>query len=127
MFVLNMAKQEVFDTVVNHLFKQGKQALRQSKCGDSICVYRAEDGSKCAFGCLIPDSEYNSKMEEKVVHQLLSIGYIEIPNDNVRQLCEKLQQIHDSWDTSDGPFHTYLDVEFADIAERYDLTYTKRK
>lgn len=51
-------EQEVFDYVVRFLRRQGRQAMF-----DGCCVYRAEDGAKCAAGCLIPDSEYGLEFE----------------------------------------------------------------
>lgn len=58
--------QETFDTVARHLFKQGKQAIRQppkQETEKGICLYRGPNGTKCAAGCLIPDSEYKASFE----------------------------------------------------------------
>jgi hypothetical protein len=52
-------KQEIFDTVVTHLFTQGKAAQDE----DETCFYRAPDGCKCAVGALIPDELYDETME----------------------------------------------------------------
>jgi hypothetical protein len=46
-----MTKQEIFDKVAAHLLTQRKRCVNQT--GD--CVYRSDDGLKCAAGCLIPD------------------------------------------------------------------------
>ena len=60
-----MTPQEVFDTVVAALVKQGRKSLAEN--GDpSIskdCRYRGDDGLKCAIGHLIPDDEYAEWME----------------------------------------------------------------
>lgn len=54
-----MTKQEIFDTVLAHLRKQGKASL--SAEGD--CMYRGPGGTSCAVGCLIPDELYDSLIE----------------------------------------------------------------
>lgn len=54
-----ISKQETFDTVARHLFKQGRRAVKGDPDGRSMCMYRAPDGSSCAAGCLIPDEEYD--------------------------------------------------------------------
>lgn len=51
-------KQETFDTVVSHLRRQGRCAMDRL-----TCVYRAENGDRCAAGCLIPDDLYSSNLE----------------------------------------------------------------
>lgn len=54
------ARQQVFDTVLAHLRKQGAPAIH-----DGGCVYRAENGNRCAIGCLIADTDYDPLMEHK--------------------------------------------------------------
>jgi hypothetical protein len=51
-----MNNQEVFDTVAEHLMKQGRRAFDDNR---GECRYRAPNGDMCAVGCLIPDSLYN--------------------------------------------------------------------
>ncbi len=88
-----MNTQQAFDRICEHL-------MAQRRCSESVtgnCVYRGEDGTKCAIGCLIPDELYRSDMEGKVIRDLLS---------NNIQLAEQLcgvsltllsgcQRIHD--------------------------------
>lgn len=54
---------EAFDAVIKkmatHLAKQRSRAVGE----DSGCRYRAEDGSMCAVGCLIPDELYSEAIE----------------------------------------------------------------
>lgn len=50
--------QEVFDFAVGKLIEQGGPATE-----DEVCVYRAANGNKCAFGHLIPDSLYKHSFE----------------------------------------------------------------
>ena len=50
-----MFAQEIFDTVVEHLRRQGHRAYKE----EYGCLYRLENGDKCAVGCLIPDHLYD--------------------------------------------------------------------
>lgn len=47
-----MKKQEIYDKVCKHLAKQKTRAMNDGAGGG--CAYRADDGKKCAVGCLIP-------------------------------------------------------------------------
>jgi hypothetical protein len=58
--MLNMTQQEIFDTVAKHLFTQGRQGKNNFAAS---CSYRAQDGSTCAVGCLIPDNLYSPAIE----------------------------------------------------------------
>jgi hypothetical protein len=106
-----MTPQEIFDTSVNHLRAQGKQAFIEvpikSLNGIRIekrCCYRTPEGLKCAIGVFIQDEEYRTWME------LQTIGYLSwasrLPprlqnlfKDNLTLLRE-LQLIHDYHDPS---------------------------
>ncbi len=59
--------QETYDKVVAHLRKQGIRAMKQEPNGFSACVYRNNEGLKCAAGCLIPDEKYSPYMEGMAV------------------------------------------------------------
>jgi len=56
---LPVEAQEIFDYSVSKVIEQGEQALGM----ESRCLYRGENGTKCAVGHLIPDALYNKKME----------------------------------------------------------------
>lgn len=59
-----MNKQEVFDKVANHLLTQNRKAINTGNLSPYVkCVYRTDDGLKCAIGCLIPDHLYDTKIE----------------------------------------------------------------
>lgn len=62
-----MTAQEIFDTVLAHLRKQGKASTNRS----NGCRYRGEGGTSCAVGCLIPDELYDPVIEGLVVEQLM--------------------------------------------------------
>jgi hypothetical protein len=63
-------KQKVYDYVCQKMIEQGKTSLR-----DGICVYRADGGSRCAIGHLIPDSIYRKSIFDEG-NQSASIGFI---------------------------------------------------
>jgi hypothetical protein len=59
-----LTNQEIFNTVVTALRKQGKHAGVFDADGDIIeCRYRDEFGNKCAAGHIISDHLYNENME----------------------------------------------------------------
>jgi len=82
-------EQEVFDQCARHLLTQGKQSL--GTYGN--CVYLASDGSKCAAGCFISDSEYKKSFEQISWHCLAY--HKDVPSDH-KILIERLQNIHDN-------------------------------
>ena len=117
-----MTNQEVFDTVCEHLAKQGRRARDGSP--QNYCCYRAPDGAKCAVGCLIPDDLYEVEMDGS--------GYSVAPLldhfPKFRKLFEgvdeyllmRLQIAHDrSENLSD------LHVNLIDTAERLQLSADK--
>lgn len=53
-------KQETFDEVVAH-FVTMKRPSVESMHG--MCAYRGPNGEKCFAGCLIPDTDYDIRME----------------------------------------------------------------
>lgn len=61
-----MDAQEIFDTVCEHLAKQGRRAIN----ADDGCKYRINDGRMCAVGCLLRDSEYYQDMEGRNVRAI---------------------------------------------------------
>lgn len=82
--------QQIFDTVVNHLRKQG----RKCEIGGT-CMYRGLDGQKCAAGILIPDSAYLSDMEGRRVEELVYFQFKYSKQE--LELIGELQKIHDKF------------------------------
>lgn len=113
-----MNKQEIFDTVVNHLRTQGKKAVKGQ---GGICMYRAPDGSKCAAGVLIPDEIYDPKMEGRDVRALINpydyVALNELFGDNLA-LVAALQTVHD------GSMVSEWEVQFEGVAKQFGLIYT---
>lgn len=71
-----MDKQEIFDTVVRHLAQQGHRAVAKPSIlsSEPVCMYRTPNGSKCAFGALIPDAVYDPRMENLRAKVLIEVG-----------------------------------------------------
>jgi len=53
-----MNRQRIFNRVCKHLMKQGRRASQ-----NDACRLRADNGDRCAIGCLIPNSVYHSELE----------------------------------------------------------------
>lgn len=64
-----MTGQEIFDTVLAHLRKQGKASLNAR----GKCAYRGEGGTACAVGCLITDELYDPRIENWGVGSILNL------------------------------------------------------
>ena len=84
-------QQEVFDQVTTHLLKQNKKSQNTTK---KTCMYRGQNGTCCAAGCLISDEEYKQSYESKNWGTLTYRGFVP---DTHKDLIEKLQQIHDMY------------------------------
>ena len=59
---------DVFNYVVDHMQKQGKQSLFG---GGNTCAYRGDGGTMCAVGCLMKDDEYDPSWEGSGVDHLM--------------------------------------------------------
>lgn len=94
-----MNRQEVFNKVATHLLTQNAKARTETGWGNFICSYKADNGLKCAIGCLIPDDQYDKRIEGKSINLnplLISIlrNAIDLYIDDINFL-ENLQMIHD--------------------------------
>lgn len=92
-----LTDQAIFDKVAAHLIKQGRPALYAAgEVGVMTCAYRGSDGTACAVGCLIPDSQYTEDFEGLGVHDLLD-EFVEAfsPLGSFATLLSALQTAHD--------------------------------
>ena len=83
-----MTDQQVFDTVVRHLAKQGRPSIGD----EGACKYRSGELS-CAVGCLLTDEEYDPRQEGRPAVRMVPFrlaGNIELLGD--------LQDVHDRFD-----------------------------
>jgi hypothetical protein len=97
-----MNAQEVFDKVATHLLTQARPAFDIT----AGCLYRANDGTSCAVGCLIPDHLYDKKFETLTARTLIfgdrvnevapvaSAELIDLLEPHA-ELLERLQDDHD--------------------------------
>lgn len=96
-----MNKQEMFDKVVRHLIRQNKKSIDSTKnILTNSCMYRFGE-LQCAIGCLIEDDEYDEKMENLLIRNLIfrfkdkfSTEKFNLFEENLRLLIT-LQTIHD--------------------------------
>lgn len=122
-----MTPQEIFDTVVSHLRIQGRPAIHTDGPTVGRCAYRSSNGTKCAVGCLIPDSIYTPLMEGDAVpsiYRYLSEEMFLWFNFN-SGLLRNLQKAHDLW--SDHQSREYLEDSLQTVANRFNLVYTKEQ
>ncbi len=134
--------QEVFDTVVSHLRKQGEKSDQSYMFDeedlsimDHQCLYRTPGNLKCAVGCLIPDDIYSEDMESTFAYKLLrdypkfssqfdpslfrySSSTFYPKGDGIESLLGKVQDVHD-----DNPVSEW-EKGFKLVAEEFDLNYT---
>ena len=112
-----LTKQEIFNTVRDHLLTQGTRSTNKR----GRCAYRGEDGARCAVGALIPDHLYDPTLEDLGVWStfLDSVMYecgvpSELRADD--KMVGQLQRIHDRTLPEDWSY------ELTRLAEREGLT-----
>lgn len=93
--------QKLFDRAVGGILKQGKASIIIDDNDRPHCMYRGDNGTKCAIGHLIPDSKYDEKMENLGFEQLLNRDVFPYKYGRKYQnFLADLQTLHDnnSWD-----------------------------
>lgn len=104
------ALQVIFDATCEHLAKQKHRAVRARPRGSQsvplVCLYLAPNGDKCAYGCHIPEDEYQTEFEAKSADDLdRDLGYVapafrgedgEFLSDSYSELAARLQTAHDT-------------------------------
>ena len=112
-----LTEQECFTKVKNHLLKQNRQATYTNAMHDIVCMYRGEDKTACAIGCLIPTGMYRKDMEGTSAGRLGRI-YPNLPFSGLNEdWLNRLQEIHDDYPQEDWP--TFL----KGFADNYELEY----
>jgi hypothetical protein len=117
-----MDAQEIFDTAVRHMAKQGKPGGNTTDTGTFACQYRGLEGSRCAVGFFIPDETYVSSMEGNDAYRLIEAYGAMLPDwmpQNERLLSD-LQGVHDSlpnWNKS-----SRMITELTAIARGHELS-----
>lgn len=122
--LMEMSLQEIYDTAKAGLEKQGWERSINKKGG---CLYRGPNGTKCAFGHLIPDDVYTKALEDVPVYELLKrknltkmfafLGGLDYSTDEKKvHFLDKMQQIHDM---STDP--QYMKSDFLVLGKKYEL------
>lgn len=90
-------RQEIFNTAVAGLHSQG---FERSVNSTGQCLYRTDDGKRCAVGWCIPDDKYSVDFECKnVCAAMISKDVFDLTiTDNFEEIwfLECLQKCHDS-------------------------------
>jgi hypothetical protein len=120
-----MNRQEAFDTVVEHLFKQGRRSVNDK----GFCSYRGNNGTMCAVGVLIPDELYNPAMDVDGQDIETVCKNFKVPAvvKNNLPLMGSLQSAHDGAIMYSGEdFDNYdLYERLLYVAQEYKLKQTK--
>jgi hypothetical protein len=112
-----MNKQDAFNTVCEHLMKQGEKARDSGNTDWNNCVYRAPDGKKCAVGCLIPDDKYSDMMEGLSAWDLIGqYPWFCQEFGSMGDMLRDLQAIHDTQSVDSWPINLFI------TAGTYNLT-----
>lgn len=108
-----MTNQEIFDRVAFALLRQNAKSLVYTI--ETSCMYRGQNGLKCAAGHLIPDAAYTPALEGKGVRILQdffrSLGFT---HENL-YLISSLQNMHDAFTVDRWP------ARLVKIAAQYNL------
>lgn len=90
--------QKVFDRVALHLLQQGERSVDGTRC-----LYRGQNGLKCAVGFLIADEHYSPELENKIVscnpevHLALQKSGVDTSVPRMTTMLGSLQYMHDNY------------------------------
>ena len=123
--------QELFDTTLFHLRKQGCAAMMENPNQDGgnpsnppdICAYRGKNGSKCAAGIHISDDMYMPSMEGKPIKYINAKYHLGFTANETALLVE-MQGAHDCELEIKLVFE--WEERMAQIANNFNLNYTSR-
>ena len=114
---------DVFNYVVDHMQKQGKQSLFE---GGDTCAYRGDGGTMCAVGCLMTDDEYDPSWENKGITVLVEQNMLN-PDLKKRiepnlQMLSDLQLLHDNYlSYEDGELTEDTKIRINNLREKWDI------
>lgn len=122
-----MNRQETFDKIVTHLLMQGKPATKTRENGSVSCVYRGDDGTMCAVGCLIPVEKYSPKLEGRSIGRFtndeLSLIGFDPSDDLMLSLLRDCQRVHDNTHTTQNTFNEYILRKMQIVADDHGLVW----
>jgi len=93
--------QELFDQALDHLMTQKKRCTT-TELHPPTCLYRGDNGLKCAIGGVLPDELYHPKYENSEAIMLLEdIGHPKAVTKSGQltkfaKLASDIQLVHDS-------------------------------
>lgn len=101
--MVGLNTSDIFRKVKRHLLTQNARAMK-----DGSCALRADDGLKCAIGCLIPDELYHQKLDELIIWskpmmEVLGNSGLGKLDQLKLKLIDRLRAIHDSVAPEDWP------------------------
>jgi hypothetical protein len=99
---------EIITRAMDGIIAQGAKSQRDDPDTGIACVYRAENGLKCAAGHLIKDEHYDSKWNgygcrSGYVREALYKSGVNVDDIMVMHLVGRLQDIHDNESISEWP------------------------
>ena len=101
--------------MVNITLKQNRKAKGVDKYGETYCQYLAENGDKCAVGCLISKTNYREDMEGNLIEAIIEKGWMPAHLIKHGNLLDQLQNVHDCMNVN-----SWYD-EFQKVADEYNL------
>ena len=116
-------RSDIFNHVVDHLRKQGKQSLLQA---ENNCAYRGDGETMCAVGCLMIDDEYHPSCEGNTIEFLLwettlAPSLKERVKPNFAMLMD-LQDFHDSnLQYEDGTFTESCELYISELRKKWNI------
>jgi len=110
-----MTHQELFDTCMEQLIKQGGPSRSES----NVCKYLSKNGTKCAVGILLKEDEYSPKMEFISVQGLVANRLLPKRLIPYKELLLELQNVHDRINWSPSDMEEFADFQV--VAHKFDL------
>jgi len=120
-------KQKLFDAMLGHMRQQGKPAVARLDHIDK-CLYRTEDGLKCALGALIPDELYKPGFEKEATSVVLD--QLSIWDTDLKEFLTAAQnRLHDepagiARMVGEDSFLNAVERSARNLAMQFSLTYT---
>lgn len=94
-------RENTFYTVATHLITQAKKSRGNF---EGVCAYRGLDNCKCSIGILIPDNQYNPKLETRSVNCAGILDLIPDQFTKDTKFLIGLQRIHDTFRVEAWPY-----------------------
>jgi len=123
--------QELFDYITSKVLEQGRPSILETNDEEGearvVCVYRGENGAKCAAGHVIPDAWYREEQEGRAVDGVLDgEPRLEASLGPCLSLLLDLQEAHDNAYRGARLYSTFT-AEFirraTRVAEAYNLNH----